>query len=387
MSRVWINVTSVSMRKVIRRVFCHLMRWSGGIRLWRFLFRNRVMILMIHGVMDEESGAEWTPLVQRLPRQKLDERIGALSRHYEFISLQEAANMIAGRIPIRRNCLVLTFDDGYRNNLTHALPVLRRYDAPATFFVATSHVDGGEPFWFDRIDYALQHSNGDPIEARVFGRTVSFSTTDRSSLRSSYKRLRDWAKGIPYSDKEFLKEMEGLATRLETAAGSSLADVFECDDWSEILTWSEIRTLGEFKVTIGSHTVDHIRLGKVDIGDIREQLSESKRTIERQTNRPCDQLSYPNGDYNDETMELARAIGYTCAVTTEDGANAVGDDVMALRRIAIPDDCGVTELLFRVCGLSDAIFRLKRLLWPVRRNRARRACTSPDGLIPGLERD
>jgi peptidoglycan/xylan/chitin deacetylase (PgdA/CDA1 family) len=153
------------------------------------------------------------------------------------------------------------------------------------------------------------------------------------------------------SDMEFLWDMEQLAAQLEAESGRSLTDIQKDDDWSAILTWEQIGKDGSGDVTIGSHTVDHIRLGLVDAETARDQLARSKRDIETHTGEPRVSLCYPNGSFTDETISTAKEYGYLCGVTTSEGLNKMGDDVMRLRRINVPTNVSSTELLKRICGL------------------------------------
>ena len=349
-------------KSTVRRAVMELARWTGLIHLWRFLNRHRIVILMVHGVMDEEVQSEWRPLRPRLPKNRFERYVRALSRHYQFISLKDAVEVLSGRRPPQPYGLVFTFDDGYRNNARYALPILQAYGAPATFFVATGHVESRKPYWFDRLDYALQHASCDGREVRTGADAVRIDAGSPDALARSYRQLRHAAKAVERPDREFVQEMEDLAATLEKQSGRSLAQILEQDDWSCVMTWNEIRSLPGDAVAIGSHTVGHVRLGLVDAVTAHEELATSTEAIEKHTERPCDLLCYPNGNYNAETMDLARRVGYACAVTTEEGTNAAGDDVMALRRINVPTACSVTELLFRTSGMSNALSRLGGLL-------------------------
>jgi peptidoglycan/xylan/chitin deacetylase (PgdA/CDA1 family) len=268
--------------------------------------------------------------------------------------------MLSGRAPAAPYSAVLTFDDGCRNNLTHAMPILRRYGAPAVFFVPTSHIHRRRPFWFDRLDYALQQADVDGREVRVAGRSVRLAGGGREALAGSYARLRQLAKAVTRSDWEFRDEMDGLASELEAQSGCALADIYEQDDWSAVLTAEEIRSAAGGDVTFGSHTADHVRLGLVNEDVTREQLLSSKRAMEELTSRPCVHFCYPNGSYNSRTPSLVRECGYACAVTSNEGLNRPGDDMMLLRRVNLPSGCvSDTELLVRVSGLSAALRELK----------------------------
>jgi peptidoglycan/xylan/chitin deacetylase (PgdA/CDA1 family) len=350
----------------MKLAFWALLRWTGILWAWRFYHRHRIPILMMHGVMDTEQPTSWVPLRPQLSRRALDRTLRILSRYYQFVSLDDAVAMLAGRIPIRPNSLVLTFDDGYRNNLTHALPILDRYNAPATIFVATGHVNQRKPFWFDRLDYILQHAAVDRRRVQVGQTTLVLRGCDRDALRASYKQLRDAAKELDRRDHEMLQEMEGLAAMLERESGHKLQEIFADDDWSGVLTWQEMqKTAGN--VLFGSHTVDHVRLALEDDEIVRDQLVHSKQALEEHLGKPCHYFCYPNGSVSPRAAELVSACGYVAAVTTEEGSNYVGDNLMTLRRLDLPVARSPGEILAQVSGLSFALSHLTRRLLAFRR--------------------
>lgn len=342
------------MRYYFRQLVLIVMRWLGIIRMFQFIRRNQIIILMIHGVMDDCDNPAWKPLRPQLSRGGLNEYLKILSRRYHFISLSDAVEMIKGRKPVRPYSVVLTFDDGYRNNFTHALPLLRRYDAPATFFVPTGFVNAPKPFWFDRLDYALQQVPVDGREVKVGSLTMCLDGSSREALCRSYKRLRRCAKELRMSDHEFLRDMTELAAQLEEESGRALSDMQANDDWSAIATWDQIRrAIEDGDVSIGAHTVDHIRLDLVDAEVARDQLCKARRDIEVHTGRPCDCLAYPNGNHSQNILDLTQECRYLCAVTTNEGLNHVGDNVFTLRRIDLPVEVSILELLTRLSGLSE----------------------------------
>jgi peptidoglycan/xylan/chitin deacetylase (PgdA/CDA1 family) len=292
------------MRFHMRNALIILMNWLGLVRLLQFIHRRQIVILMIHGVMDDQNGSNWKPLRPQLSR-------------YQFVSLMDAVDMLRGHRPIQPYSLVLTFDDGYRNNLTHALPILRRYHAAATFFLPTSFLNGPRPFWFDRLDYALQHARVDGREVTVGSLTARLDGSSRDALQESFLRFRRAAKEQCMPDHEFLSSMERLAAQLEAESGRMLSHIQDHDDWSAIMTWDQVCGAVDDGITFGSHTVDHIRLGLVESEVARDQLIRSKRDIEMRTGKPCLSLCYPNGSLSDETIRLATECGYVCGLTTE----------------------------------------------------------------------
>jgi len=336
------------MRYCLKRLVVCLMWWTGVIKLCRYIHRNKIVIWAIHGVMDDRDSPPWKPLRTQLSRKKLDEYLRFLSKHYDFVSLAEAVEMLQGRKPMQPYSMVFTFDDGYRNNLTHALPILRRYGAPATFFISSGYAGNPRPFWFDRLDYALQHAQVDGKEARIGDVTVRLDGSSKKALRISFQQLRRQAKKQHMSDLFFLWDVDQLAGQLEVESDRALADLKNDDDWSAVLTWEDIEKNCDGDLTIGSHTVDHIRLDRVDKSVALDQLQRSKRDIELHTGKPCEAICYPNGNVAEEVVDLARSCGYTVGLTCVTGLNRIGDNLMTLRRIDLPNNASGPELLFRI---------------------------------------
>jgi peptidoglycan/xylan/chitin deacetylase (PgdA/CDA1 family) len=357
------------------------LRASGLMGLWRRYHRDSVAVLMLHGVMDTQDRPAWTPLRDRVSRRALERYLQTLSRHYRFVSLSEAAEMIAGHRPPRPHSLVLTFDDGYRNNLTHALPVLRRFSAPMALFLPTGKIERRSLFAFDRLDYALQRIQGEEITLQVNGLRHTLRLKPRAALVASFSRLRSLLKDRMGADLEYAPLVNALVAECEQRAGGSLEALKEADDWSALLSWDDVASLArEPDVEIGSHSVDHTRLGLADLDTVRRELRESKAALERRTGKPCRHLAYPNGSWSPAVAQVVREEGYSSALGTEEGLNPVGHEPTAVRRIGVPPEAGSTELLAYVSGLSDALAALKaRALggWPGAADRARPGSPGP----------
>jgi peptidoglycan/xylan/chitin deacetylase (PgdA/CDA1 family) len=333
-------------------------RWSGLLWLWRYIHRSHVIVLMIHGTMDGDSASTWTPLRDRVSPKHLEKVLRVLAPRYRFVSLDEAADIVAGKKPSKR-AMVVTFDDGYRNNLTHALPVLRRYGVPATVFLPTGNIDGQKPFWYDRIDYALQSAKIQQLEYRLDSTTLLLRGTDREQLKHSFEELRTKAKGMGCTEEEMVRRLEHLAEELERRSQSRLSEMMADDPWAGFLTWSEARAAQSGGVQFGSHTVDHVALATADRQSICEQLTRSKEALERELGTPCRHIAYPYGSFSPVVAELTRKCGYSAGVTTEVGTNPPGTDPIALRRIHVPVHGSDTEILAILSGLYPALWRMK----------------------------
>jgi peptidoglycan/xylan/chitin deacetylase (PgdA/CDA1 family) len=333
----------------------------GGFALWTWVKRNEIVILTLHGVMDENADTSWQPLRTQYPTTTLRKALSTLTRYYKFVTLDHAVAMLRGDAPIEPNCMVLTLDDGYRNNLKFAMPILREFGVPSIVYAAVGHVEQRKPFWFDRLDYAIQHADVDGLVVSINAEEITLQAKSRKDLQQSYKAIRDKAKQPGRCDIEMLEELEALAERLERRAGRALSDIFEEDDWTSIMNWGQVREMHKDTLAqVGSHTLSHARLGHVDKARAKFELSGSKQKLDQELGDECRHFCYPNGSYDSETPAMVRAAGYQSATTSVEGTNKVGCDPMLLKRIHLPESPAPMDVLYVASGLANSVAGLRK---------------------------
>ena len=323
--------------------------------------RNEITILMLHGVIDPTVFAAWKPLRPQLTTEQLSHALTVLSQYYHFVSLPEAVEMLAGTKPLVPNSLALTFDDGYRNNLTFALPILRQFKASATIFLSTGNVTEQKPFWFDRLDYAVQSMNNKSLSRHGIPEIEKIDFSTRETLLRSFLTFIRKSRRNATNDMAMRSAMTNLTDRIEQYSGHGLSDIFTNDPWSGILTWSEIQQAAS-EVHFGSHGVDHPQLGLLPLDKARQELIESREAIEFHTGMPCRHLAYPNGSFNKDTISLVKACNYYSAVTTISGLNRSREKMLTLRRFAFPHTDKPAGILAAVSGLSSQWNNLRNAL-------------------------
>ena len=346
-----------------RYVLIKVLRFLGVFRLLRWLNRNSVTILYVHGIAEAEEGDKWWPT--RMPHATvlLKRQLETISRYYRWISLDDAAEMISGRKKLEPYSMVLTFDDGYRNNMTEALPLALAHGIKPVFYITTGFVDNRKPFWFDRFDYIIQKIR-EPETIEICGIRFEFRPDDRAATARTYSDLRAFAKSHFTADEEFVSFFDSTCSRLEQKYGESLASLQSRDKWSATLSEADLRSLSDTgEATIGSHTVDHVRLDVIDPGQRLRQLVDSKEYLESVTGSECVHFCYPNGNLNRDTAKMAEEVGYRTATTTVPGFNVPGDDPFRLKRMHLPnyaDESRLLALLSGFYGLRDRIMSRSR---------------------------
>jgi len=231
-----------------------------------------------------------------------------------------ALRLRQGRAP--RNALALTFDDGYRDNLTHVAPILKRLGLPATIFLVTGYIGTPNALWFDRVAMAFKNATARRV-AVGHGRMLPLGTV-RERLLALDAALAH-LKLVP--DEDRLPAVDHLISALHPGAPERPKRL--------MLSWDEVGALRGLGFSIGAHTVTHPILSRLAPARAWEEIQGSKAAIEKTLGEPVSAFAYPNGgvgDYNDTVKELVRAAGFSCAVTTRRGLNDRDTPALELRR-------------------------------------------------------
>ncbi len=210
-----------------------------------------------------------------------------LKRHARVLPLWQAVETLrAGeRFPARAT--VLTFDDGFRNNADVAFPILRVLDLPATFFVATGHLQPGTLLWMSVLTAKafVEAPAGERLQRLAALRCEHLGGEPAASVARAYGSQAP--EGVPEI---------GLR---RTIAGMS-------SDQLRQLSRSPL-------VEIGSHSVTHALLTRCDAARLQHELCGSKEELERITGKAVRLFAYPRDDHNEGTVDAVRRAGYAAA--------------------------------------------------------------------------
>ena len=163
-----------------------LLRWMN-----RKLFGNQIIILYTHRVIDKSDGMySFLKTLNYFTVDEFERKIRYLSRHYKFISLQQAMKYLKhGNMP--KNCIVLTLDDGYRCNYHKVFPILKKCTIPATIFISTEAINSNAVLWHDKLIYAIGHTNISEFKIPELSDEIyrMKSTKDRNDVFTDVCRL------------------------------------------------------------------------------------------------------------------------------------------------------------------------------------------------------
>jgi peptidoglycan/xylan/chitin deacetylase (PgdA/CDA1 family) len=235
-----------------------------------------------------------------------------LARRVHVLSLAELARRLAAGQPLGR-AVVLTFDDGYADNLLVAKPLLERRGMSATVFVTTGQTGADREPWNDELGRILLTGDALPavLELDVEGRCRRFDLPADAR--------RDARLALYY---EVWRLLVALPAGVQQAALAVLRD------WAgkpssvrpsrRMLTADEVAKLAEGGlIEVGAHTVNHVDLSAAPASVQQAEIEASKAACEAILNRPVTSFAYPYGRVGTATPDLVRAAGFACACTCE----------------------------------------------------------------------
>lgn len=224
---------------------------------------------------------------------------------------------------------VLTFDDGYRDNVVHARPVLARHGAPWTLFVTSGFADQAGRLWWIELERAIARL--DRVRIAIGMRSFDLPARSPQEKALAFEALyRDLRRG---GEEDLLDRIADLCRQAGFPPGRVAADL--------CLSWAELRDLAsDPAVTIGAHTVSHPMLAKHDAARAAREIAGGRARIEAELGRPVRHLSYPVGDATSagpREFALARDMGFATAVTTRPGHLFAehADHLQALPRVSV----------------------------------------------------
>lgn len=334
------------MKKHIKQLLLYLQKRSGDFSRRRLRNKSRLLILCYHSVIDDESPLNFRTNIA-VKKSAFERQIRLLREHWNPISVEELEAAAFRGEALPDYSVMVTFDDGFRNNLTHAAPVLKKYGVPAVVFLATSHIEQSthgniQLLWPQEIRERIIDGAHNKIPIPKFCSTSCMFQTKpilADHIVQHCKRL-----SLP-EQTDYLEELR-QSTTLEL-------DATWKRDLYEFLNWDQVRELEDYGFRIGAHTVSHPILTSLPEDDLFKELAESKRIIEEKTSRECALFAHPNGgaeDFDDTTIQAARDVGYRLLFNLSERRNPENFDPMSLDRFCVAgslSSLGFEKLLIR----------------------------------------
>ena len=292
------NGINIKIRRKLNQVGRDL-GWKIGWGKNRLEHSSGSRILVYHGICLKDP-FQFNTLFVAL--KTFEKQLQFYKKYFQIVSLDD---YYQGNFSKDRYTIVLSFDDGFANNYKYVLPLLEKYQVPASFFITAIRESGYDFLWNDLLSIAGKYG---PSECTF---------RDENFTRNRHGRYISNHSGLGMTDRLRLEGFEAKEEMMKYFERFfSLKKQVHEDYWKQ-MTVDEIRTMSESKwVTIGSHSYYHNDLANLSAEEIRDDLTRSRSFLENITGKEVRSLAFPYGSYSPQTIIEANMTGYTRLLAT-----------------------------------------------------------------------
>ncbi|MFC1709272.1 polysaccharide deacetylase family protein [Candidatus Omnitrophota bacterium] len=322
---------------------------SGLLFLLDFIFdkKNSGQIICYHSVSSngyyhkKESPDEYL-------KANFERQIKFLNKQFKIASLKITTEELRNNKPLKPRTLGIIFDDGYRDNLTLAFPLLKKLNIPATFFITTGFIDNKLIPEFDKIAFIVRNTKKQKLRIEALGTSYLLETDQEKQAAI----LDIDTKTKELEAKKRSEIINSMSLTLEVLPEKEIND-------NLCMRREQIVKLNNDLTQIGSHGHTHKKLTKMPLQQAREEITISKIKLEEIIKEPIILFSYPFGEYNKDIQNILIETGYVCGIGKDKGRNFGKNDLLQLRRFFIDSDTTIYDLY---CLLSKTIQSLEGFL-------------------------
>jgi peptidoglycan/xylan/chitin deacetylase (PgdA/CDA1 family) len=295
---------------------------SGINALFRFLNRHKAIILMYHGICDDDFNLLIGYDDRQLPVYMFKKQIDYLKRKgYRFSNISDMVSSVNAGEKLDKS-VVLTFDDGLRNNHRNAYQIMKNTGARGCLYLVSDLIGEGKIIWTDYVETVIRNNLGSLFQFYYEDNVINYNLNDNESSQAAMMDIKQKLRQLPDKD------------RHEHLAQFYQYELKEIPREFDMLTWEQIRQLDQNILEIGSHTRRHPNCENLISDDeMKDEILDSKTDIEENTGYQVRHFCYPAGSYNNRVIEKVKEYGYESAVSTDYGFVDNNSDLYKLERM------------------------------------------------------
>ncbi|MDO4681337.1 MAG: polysaccharide deacetylase family protein [Lautropia sp.] len=289
---------------------------------------SRLLVLMYHRVIDDPR-ADPFQLGMCVQKHRFAEQLAWLKNNAHVLPLEDAVTRLLAGEPLPPRSVAITFDDGYRDNLTIAAPLLKQQAFPATIYVVTGQLEQGTAFWWDQVIAMMASTSKQTLDTQTLGLPElppSLSLAPGQRRDSCILLLETlWS----HNDQRIQESLSRLSVLLKPVACPWLK--------AERMSPAEVQSLAAQGFSIGGHTISHVDPKHLNRDQLLHELTSSRLALQNLCQQSVDSFAYPGGRTSVWMPDLLNLAGFHHAVSTERGINQAPVNRYAIARVGMPD--------------------------------------------------
>jgi peptidoglycan/xylan/chitin deacetylase (PgdA/CDA1 family) len=281
-------------KKIARNFVFPVLKSANLDRFLLAVSDKQLLNVMYHGVVKVDS-TNFSP--RHILDSQFEEQIKYFKKNFDILSIEEAFEVKKRKEKLKRKAVTITFDDGYLNNLTTALPILESYQVPVTFFISSACITNMtiQTLWSDLVAMALYGHKTIEVNGILFEKGYS---------NNLGKNVYDYIKTLDVETRDKCLEKIILNYNLKEAFNKLPNEMWQ------MLNANELKKMADSKiVTIGSHGHLHYNLGNIPLRDAKIDITNSIQLLEACIGKKINAIAYPDGSYTDEVKDEAEKLG------------------------------------------------------------------------------
>lgn len=294
-----------------------------------YLDDNKLAIFLFHGIINKNTKSIRNYNNKHIFKERFINIIESLVRNGNPVSMSEVIEYCNGKY-LPKKSFAITFDDGFKNNLDNGLPILEKYNVPATIYTTTNFIEMNQMSWIDRIEWAFEKK--DTFSLNLPWNNFSVKVSSYKIKKEVLEQIRDMVKKNKEYNPNILADDIQLQLNLPLINSNS-------SELDQKLSWDDLRLLiSNPKITIGGHTHTHKILSYLNKKDLEFEISNSVNLLKKNLKMPCIHFSYPEGleyCYNKNVILCLKKNGIQCCPTALHGLNQLHSDPFQLKRITV----------------------------------------------------
>src|SRR5713226_6447254 len=302
----------MSIRKTAKAVAKKVLVTSGALRMAHKLAAPAAVILSYHSIQDRPEQYANTIGCDCIHATSIFEwQMELIARRFSAVSMDDISLFLKGEKRLPPRAVAITFDDGFKDNVRVAAPILNRVGIPGNFYVLIGSVDRSKAPWYCLLRHAFFTSRDSKWRDPATG-TIHDLTDSQAREAVFLNAVGLCAKASAPAREELV---QNVVSSLDPEPFPNESDL--------MMNWDDARTLAKSGHVVGSHTMTHPNVAHISAADARNELADSKLKLEKELGKPVKHFSYPhpalNPQWNETTLKFTEELGYATAVTTTSG--------------------------------------------------------------------